>query len=471
MRGERGCGLRLLVAGCVMAMSLAVSVSVADASSTLDFGDAPDGRPAGYAGLSSVVGRFPSILGSNGARHSSTLMHLGPKADRESDSRQVDLDTFDDGFGASLRRCATSTISFVVNASSLPTSMRTAEHTIYLNAWFDWTRDGDWGDADACAGEWLVQNRPYSLASFGTRPVQVLTITVRAGGQVNDLWARGSLTVDEPFVSPVGAGSFVEGETEDIRIASKGGPGINARCRPNPAIFMHGANAKVMIVGTNIALLQKKIHPDSIIPKGMKVALGPNFFTVTSKKDPPKRLQGALVVIRLKSAAGAVKKIRCYVTIVHDKPVHVPPPPLDDRSLVERTNCVFGGITMTTPTHVRMRVTGQGLDRPVDELVFDTEMLSMDLAGGGITVAPVTPGGATTWVGELSAPRGGRPDIRIVPSAPYAISSFFDVFVEFDVAMPPPAGMLPGGFTGSGGSLNGSFTIQGPSTGGGDIIA
>lgn len=97
---------------------------------------------------------------------------------------------------------------------------------IYANVWFDYNRDGDWGDVGQCQGqdspEWAIQNRNLSLGT-GT---QTLTVTVNAFHPPEmafaPIWMRLTLS-SEPAPAPGGmadgrgpAGGYIYGETEDF---------------------------------------------------------------------------------------------------------------------------------------------------------------------------------------------------------------------------------------------------------------
>ena len=163
----------LIVAGAVAAIAFATAPTAAVRA---DYGDAPDGARAGYVTAPGVVGKFPSLAKSNGDQHSDTKgeLHLGQKFDVEPDSKQVNRDNGDDGFFAQLRACRTSTLTFVIDNSGLPAEMRSRGHTAYLNALFDWNRDGRWQGASRCGGrnvpEWLVHNRAVDMVRFADEP-------------------------------------------------------------------------------------------------------------------------------------------------------------------------------------------------------------------------------------------------------------------------------------------------------------
>ena len=222
-----------LIAAAVAAFALAASANAGaqdarPAKTVADYGDAPDGKAAGYG--PGVIARFPSRERSGGARHTASgPLHLGHDANRERNSRQVDADRFDDGFSAQLERCKTSKAYFVVNATGVPATLRAPGHRVYLNAWFDWNRNGRWGGASNCktgaAQEWAVQNVAVDLALFAEQPIRVIEVQVPAGRRVRSIWQRATVTLDETVTAPDGRGRFVNGETEDY------GPGVVPRRR------------------------------------------------------------------------------------------------------------------------------------------------------------------------------------------------------------------------------------------------
>ena len=107
-----------------------------------------------------VVGHFPSKLASGGPRHAGLgSLRLGPTTRGEADSRQVDKDT-DDGVSLDApKACKTATLTTAIKGSAAVA----AGKVVYVNAWFDWNRDGDWADpSDGCASEWGVRNLPVA---------------------------------------------------------------------------------------------------------------------------------------------------------------------------------------------------------------------------------------------------------------------------------------------------------------------
>lgn len=311
------------------------------AVATKDYGDAPDGRVAYLARPRNILGRFPSRERSDGARHSRFgPLRLGSLVNGEGDSRQVNQDRGDDGFFVQLEPCRVSRLTFVVDARKLPAELRAAGHTAFLNAWFDWTHDGDWGDVDRCARtpvpEHRVQNVPLDLASFAREPIQAIRVTALAGRQVGELWYRATLTLDEPLASPLGAGSFTHGETEDYlfsRLGRKKPPPpppkqFDAKCSPNPAFIEHGR--KFVLPFTfgppgakpTLTLLSVTVSPKS--PPVKVTQTGPHTITVEAKQDPPSRVQVVKLQIRFRRGAKSVVRT-CEVRIWHGKVKGAPP--------------------------------------------------------------------------------------------------------------------------------------------------
>jgi hypothetical protein len=206
-----------------------------------DYGDAPDGRPAGYLPDAGLLGRFPTRRASAGPSHPGNGhgLILGFRSGSDRNSGGATPDPGDDGVGFErLRACSRrAAMDTYVNAKRLPRrffSRRSAR--IYLNAWFDWNGDGDFGDgSDGCAPEWAVQNlalRPRALGRFRSRAVRV---RFRVGRAAQATWARVTLTLGHRAPHSAGAGRsrkgrprpYRFGETEDYLLR----PSAAARAR------------------------------------------------------------------------------------------------------------------------------------------------------------------------------------------------------------------------------------------------
>jgi hypothetical protein len=320
---------------------------------TIDFGDAPDGRKAGYGSAPKLVGRFPSVLATPGPRHNPIGgLFLGKGVDGEGNSHQVDRDLFDDGAEATLRSCGSSTLEVALNGAALPAATKTSAHTAYVNAWFDWNRDGDWADpSDGCRAEWAIQNVPVDMSVLSSSGLALLPIAFTAGKRTQDIWWRVTLTLDQPVVDPTSRGPsvpYVQGETEDYRIGTYRPPifdggdddddddkkkdKFTVSCVPNPALILHGGTAKVrfaikdgkgFIVGAVAGLPKKKTGKFKLIPKkpqpkgvppGFKAMDG--FSFKSSEVDPPTRIQ--VVKIKFVFVRGKrSQKLTCTILILH----------------------------------------------------------------------------------------------------------------------------------------------------------
>jgi hypothetical protein len=365
---RRSGGAVLSLLGLALGLLLALPASsLAGTFSAGDFGDAPDGAKAGYFTSPGVVGHFPSKLVTPGPRHGAVgELLLGAGVTSETDSAQVNRDKLDDGVDARLSACKTSTLRAVVNASGLSSALRTGSHTAYLNAWFDWNRDGDWADpSDGCRPEWAVQNLPINMGAFSTVPIQVLPVSLTAGKRTTDIWMRVTLSLDEPVVSPIGRGGpfpYARGETEDYLLpAGKAVPPhfpvkkpkkgkkrkrkkkptkkqrklankpFKVSCVPNPAVILHGAKATVrfsiadrgkgFIFGRTLAkpnhgktrLTPKKPQPRGL-PRGYKAMSG--FTYANSQVDPPTRVETKTARF-LFTRGKRSQRLNCVIKIVH----------------------------------------------------------------------------------------------------------------------------------------------------------
>lgn len=358
VRERLGTRARLALGSLSLALALVASASAIAAS---DFGDAPDGKPAGHEAAPGVVGSFPSLAATPGPRHDpdahgpGAQFFLGGSIDGEADSLQVDADSFDDGVDAALTPCKDSTLELTINGAGLPAATLTSAHTAYVNAWFDWNRDGDWADsADPCRAEWAVENLPVDLATLAPGGIAVLPVGLTAGSNTTDVWARVTLTLDEPVVDPTGRGgaaAYGEGETEDFLLGAGtvgrriciptptqpckpgGKKGFKVSCVPNPAVIFHGGTAKVKFAvadkgsgliiggfgnGPTFGAGKAKFTPvkpqPPRTPKGIKIVDG--FTFKSTHKDPPTRIEVVKVKFRF-ARAGFKQKLTCSIVIVH----------------------------------------------------------------------------------------------------------------------------------------------------------
>ena len=472
---------------------LAIAAAVvwpAAASAAPDLGDAPDGAPAGYVGKPSVAGAFPSKLASRGPRHDGAgALRLGLGWSDEPDSLQVDRDDGDDGASFEGRRCATSTLTTVIDTSRLPAAERTSG-TVYVNAWFDFNRDGDWDDAsDGCAPEWAIRNLPVKASEI-TGGKGIVPIELEGGKQVAELWFRVTVTLGEPAIDGGGrgrAGAYANGETEDyLQVAPRGSAHFRrrpprkpppdrdlftARCVPAVSIIAHGGTATFRLAinsprgkrdiygsfpggrsgkGFGITLLP---HPNQGgVPAGFTRAIG---FRFKSKDvDAPLRIQRFTVTVRL-ARGKVVRIVTCVVLVVHvgkqgqKIPKRACPGPCRGAPVPAKP---------LVPGPRYRQIPGGGLRIEIPPLI----------GPGGITI-PLTPPnpvpqgpprltGSSPPVECELVPltlTGGPATLRCKPvGPPIVLDSFFDVF--FDVPLPPTRSIF-GELLGPGGSPTGRF--------------
>ncbi len=318
-----------------------------------DFGDAPDGNPTGYSLDGGPLGLFPSRLSSDGARHTVTTAEwLGERVNSESDSQQVNADEFDDGvIDLALDACRPSTLTVLASVASRDNVDHpysdSPDQLLYLNALFDWSRDGRWTGADACAPEWAVQNVPIDVSQWPEGETsQLVTSTFTAGAQIGPMWYRVTLTYGEPVSDWEGTGSFAYGETEDYYQFVDDPFYFNVECDPNPLVIRHGEFGLIFLfvdVGPG--------QPDSwevagIVPPfgfppfggstdaptvdppiGQVNPWGPlNIIVFQSNMvDGPRRTESFELIITLRNA-GRVETEKCIVDVVHDEATPTPTP-------------------------------------------------------------------------------------------------------------------------------------------------
>ena len=142
-----------------------------------------------------------------------------------------DKDGADDGLLLPLvfPHCYPAQFNYIVTVTGLTTA------PLYVNAWCDWNRDGDWDDIMPCpngtADEWAVQNQMLTIAGPGiytfTTPPFLPWHPVGAPGDRLPLWLRITLSEQpwQPGAGIVGwggsgpAAGYQFGETEDYYVA------------------------------------------------------------------------------------------------------------------------------------------------------------------------------------------------------------------------------------------------------------
>lgn len=206
------------------------------ATPPMEYGDAPecDARYPGscvlYSGFN-VQPRFPTVANFEGddwyISHSApyTEVFLGEVASLKDAPLVVDKDDDDGLLTRTLAACQTQGVELLV---TIPKNA-TPGTPLYLNALFDWTRNGAWaGSSDRCGfavPEWGIRNlrldrAPYSLTQPGIYRI-IVPVTAGAGANV---WARFTVTtVPVPVNAETGEwngqGQFTAGETEDWIVA------------------------------------------------------------------------------------------------------------------------------------------------------------------------------------------------------------------------------------------------------------
>ncbi len=218
-----------------------------------DLGDAPDGSNSftlpmtAYAG---VPARFPTVFMQGSPPHGPIhwsprrVAYLGYRVSAEFEADigpdqdpQLNLDPFGDladTDGAddsvvlplNLPSCAPATLDYRVTTVSVGTPL-------FVNAWFDWNRDGDWDDVLTCptgsAAEWAVQNQPIPAAPTAGTTIHTSTPFLPwhppTPGPIPPLWMRITLSerplMPAPGIGFGGAGpamGYRYGETEDYLI-------------------------------------------------------------------------------------------------------------------------------------------------------------------------------------------------------------------------------------------------------------
>ncbi len=196
-----------------------------------DFGDAPDGVAAGYP-EGSVVGRFPSLLASDGARiRNPGVDLLGVTVSAEPEALAANRDAADDGVTALLVSLEdprpTAVLSVVVSlAADAPAGPR------YVNALVDLNQDGSWGGATDGQSEWVVRDlRVDSVAGESLRVVTPPFGFVSDGVLPPAAWLRVVVTRAPMRAAQWnGSGEFEFGEVEDYLIRRPDGPAPLVRC-------------------------------------------------------------------------------------------------------------------------------------------------------------------------------------------------------------------------------------------------
>ena len=119
--------------------------------------------------------------------------------------------------------CVTKTLSYQLTLTNVATSPH------YVNLWFDWNRDGDWGDVFTCteasdAPEWVVQDQVVTHTTPGLYTMNTTTfLPYQPADSYDPLWFRITLSEQPVPLDPLtgradGRGpaeGYEYGETED----------------------------------------------------------------------------------------------------------------------------------------------------------------------------------------------------------------------------------------------------------------
>jgi hypothetical protein len=205
-----------------------------DATGALSPGPGGGAYAPGYYGFCHFSAANPSFLG-NGLTFefdADLLPDQDPSTNINPPADTPNWDLMDDGvtFPSVLSHCGPATL--------LVQGENNSGGTLYLNAWADWSRDGDWEDTSLCEcaiDEWIIQDYPVPAPSSPPYTF-ALPITIVPCHPVADatspLWMRVTLSglklqsYGPPFTyggfpfSEAAAGCFPGGETEDYFVES-----------------------------------------------------------------------------------------------------------------------------------------------------------------------------------------------------------------------------------------------------------
>jgi hypothetical protein len=156
-------------------------------------------------------------------------------------SDNPDRDNADDGvsFPSVLPSCGTATVN-VVGENNLGADL-------YINAWADWNRDGDWDDTSLCScetSEWIIQGYTVGPGPFNLDiPITPCNVVPNP---TEPLWVRVTLSEmsllseEEPWIYggqpyPASTGCFWEGETEDYYVE----PVVTNECEWDKHVYIN----------------------------------------------------------------------------------------------------------------------------------------------------------------------------------------------------------------------------------------
>jgi hypothetical protein len=184
----------------------------------------PDGYGLCHSAFSPSYLGPPPLPSKSGERDAD----LAPDADDEvtnidPNTDTADRDGHDDGvtFPSTLPHCTPVNVSvegWIQVVVALP--------EYYIEAWFDWNRDGDWNDGGACgcgSDEWAIQDFAVVPDAAGRFTASIPIMPCHPGSDTDPLWARVTLS-NETFAGvpgwkaggrPLESPCLEDGETED----------------------------------------------------------------------------------------------------------------------------------------------------------------------------------------------------------------------------------------------------------------
>lgn len=214
-----------------------------------DFGDAPDGAPAGYPGTR-VIGRFPTRLDTRSSPNPGAHV-LRPGSDRLGDAvtaeagaddgadpdglpNLVNGDDGDDGV-VSLTLALDQAPSQATLDVKVSLTSNAPPGPRYLNVLIDMNLDGRWSVGEGATPEWAVRNLVINLAPGSSRGVRTRRFALGSDTQLPDgAWMRVALT-RERIVGDAwdGGGRWQAGEIEDYQLAlPRAGGGASEAAAP-----------------------------------------------------------------------------------------------------------------------------------------------------------------------------------------------------------------------------------------------
>lgn len=279
----------------------------------LDFGDAPDGYKA-YA--SGTKGNYPSKLLNDGARAQKTnKVWLGGKVDKEKNSKQINRDLHDDGFQFKGKSYKSSKAVFLVHKAK-----KSTKGTVYLNAWFDFNRDGDWDDSK----EWGVRNFPVKL-KLQKKKVKPYVVRLKAGKRVKNIVMRATVSYKQRMTGYTGVIS--KGEVEDYApngMRKKGAkPKYAAYCDPKPLLLKHGKSGQLKIKkkmsSKTFASVDLFNSPAATAARTITKNGNDTFVFGDTKVDGPARIENFSPQFQVKWKNGKTRVVSCKVKVYHQK--------------------------------------------------------------------------------------------------------------------------------------------------------